>query len=45
MVRIPEKTKMWLKRIGWAGFFFFLVKGIVWLVAGKAILDWIRRTF
>lgn len=21
----------WLKRLGWAGFLFFLVKGLVWL--------------
>jgi hypothetical protein len=23
--------KSWLKRIGWAGFFFFLIKGLIWL--------------
>lgn len=22
---------MWLKRLGWAGFLFFLVKGLIWL--------------
>ncbi|GAB4091792.1 hypothetical protein [Flaviaesturariibacter terrae] len=27
----PPKWKQWLKRIGWAGFLFFLVKGLVWL--------------
>ncbi len=30
----PEKTgnkKTWLKRIGIAGFLFFLLKGIAWL--------------
>lgn len=21
----------WLKRLGWAGFLFFLIKGLVWL--------------
>jgi hypothetical protein len=27
-----EKTpRKWLKRLGWLGFFFFLVKGLVWL--------------
>lgn len=26
-----EKFKLWLKRIGWAGFFFFLIKGLIWL--------------
>lgn len=44
-IRISDKTKAYLKRIGWAGFFFFLIKGIIWLVAGKAIIDWIRSTF
>lgn len=27
----PSKTKLWLKRMGLAGFLFFLVKGLVWL--------------
>jgi hypothetical protein len=27
-----EKTfRKWLKRLGWLGFFFFLLKGLVWL--------------
>jgi hypothetical protein len=26
-----EKILKWLKRIGWAGFFFFLIKGLIWL--------------
>jgi hypothetical protein len=25
------KAKMWLKRIGLAGFLFFLIKGLIWL--------------
>lgn len=24
--------KKWVRRIGWAGFFFFLVKGLLWLI-------------
>lgn len=29
---LPEnKKKTWLKRIGVAGFLFFLIKGIAWL--------------
>ena len=28
-----------MKRFGAAGFAFFLVKGIAWLVAGAAIVD------
>jgi hypothetical protein len=26
-----SKIKLWLKRIGVAGFFFFLIKGCIWL--------------
>lgn len=26
-----SKFKIWLKRVGWAGFFFFLIKGLIWL--------------
>lgn len=44
-MRIPEKTMMWLKRFGWAGFFFFLIKGIVWLIAGAAIIEWFQKAF
>jgi hypothetical protein len=37
-----KKAEQWLKRIGLAGFIFFLVKGLIWLAvfffAGKAIL-------
>jgi len=24
-------TRCWLKRIGWFGFLFFLLKGVVWI--------------
>ena len=27
----PNKLKAWFKRIGIAGFLFFLIKGLVWL--------------
>ncbi|MEM9919150.1 MAG: hypothetical protein AAF990_13695 [Bacteroidota bacterium] len=40
---MKEKTKAWLKRIGWAGFLFFLIKGLVWigifLWAGKCAFE------
>jgi hypothetical protein len=26
-----EKIKFWFKRIGVAGFLFFLIKGLIWL--------------
>lgn len=36
-----DKFKKWLKRLGWAGFFFFLIKGLLWLlvpyIIGKSI--------
>jgi hypothetical protein len=40
---MEETTKkkgfiVWLKRLGIAGFLFFLIKGILWLTVGAAIL-------
>lgn len=32
--------RRWLKRFGIAGFLFFLIKGLLWLVAGGAILKY-----
>jgi len=29
-----NKTKKFLKKIGWIGFTFFLLKGIAWIVFG-----------
>lgn len=29
--RAGPNKRSWLKRLGWAGFLFFLVKGLVWL--------------
>ncbi|MFN9115993.1 MAG: hypothetical protein ACK5XN_38595 [Bacteroidota bacterium] len=33
---VPHKErktfKTWIKRLGWAGFFFFLIKGLLWLI-------------
>ncbi|QEL00239.1 alanyl-tRNA synthetase [Olivibacter sp. LS-1] len=33
---IPKKNKfiVWLKRLGFWGFLFFLLKGILWLILG-----------
>ncbi len=28
----PSKLKTWLKRVGWLGFLFFLIKGLLWLI-------------
>jgi hypothetical protein len=29
---MKDKAKIWLKRIGVAGFLFFLIKGLVWIL-------------
>jgi|GEM_PF-1426292 len=33
MSETPQKSKLksWLKRVGLAGFLFFLIKGLVWI--------------
>jgi len=31
MIEDKKNWLMWLKRLGWLGFLFFLIKGIVWL--------------
>lgn len=42
-VAMNPKWKSWLKRIGIAGFLFFLLKGIGWLVVfyflGKQVVE------
>jgi hypothetical protein len=32
--------KSWMKRLGVAGFLFFLLKGLAWLVVPAAIVAW-----
>jgi hypothetical protein len=27
-----SNLKAWFKRVGWAGFLFFLIKGLLWLI-------------
>lgn len=29
---MDNRFKRWLKRVGWVGFFFFLIKGLLWLL-------------
>jgi hypothetical protein len=39
----PRRVSMWLgwiKRFGVAGFFFFLIKGLLWLAAPGLIFLW-----
>lgn len=38
-MKLSPKFRMWLKRFGWAGFIFFLLKGLLWIFAGKFIYD------
>jgi hypothetical protein len=40
-----ERIIRYLKRIGWVGFFFFLIKGILWLVAGGVVIKYLRDLF
>jgi hypothetical protein len=27
-----ERFRFWLKRVGWLGFLFFLIKGLLWIL-------------
>lgn len=40
-----NKLKTWLKRVGFLGFMFFLIKGLAWLFAGKLIIDFFNNLF
>ncbi|WP_343534658.1 hypothetical protein [Pedobacter sp.] len=33
-----EKLKKWIKKVGFWGFLFFLVKGLAWLAVGYFIV-------
>jgi len=33
-----QAMRTWLKRLGWAGFLFFLIKGLIWLALGYIVL-------
>ena len=37
-----EKYKNLFKKLGLAGFLFFLIKGILWLVFGIALIKWLK---
>jgi hypothetical protein len=34
----PSPLKLWLKRLGFAGFLFFLIKGLAWLALAYFIV-------
>jgi hypothetical protein len=33
----PSKLKTWIKRFGFLGFMFFLIKGLAWLIVPAVI--------
>jgi hypothetical protein len=35
-----KKTVIWIKRLGFWGFLFFLVKGLLWLLVPALIAFW-----
>ncbi len=37
-----ERYKNYLRKIGIAGFLFFLIKGLLWLIFGTALIKWIK---
>lgn len=39
---MENKYKQWIKRFGIAGFLFFLIKGILWLIFGTAMYKWLK---
>jgi hypothetical protein len=43
MGRGPFRSTRWGKRLGAAAFFFFLIKGIAWLVVPAAIAAYAAR--
>ncbi|GAB3948762.1 hypothetical protein GCM10028805_23920 [Spirosoma harenae] len=32
LYRMNERFKYWIKRFGWLGFLFFLIKGLLWIL-------------
>jgi hypothetical protein len=38
-----KSSKNWLKRLGFAGFMFFLIKGLVWIAVFMGLADWIKK--
>lgn len=38
----PSKLKIWIKRFGFFGFMFFLIKGLAWLIVPAVIYYFAR---
>lgn len=39
---VNQKLMMWLKRIGWVGFAFFLLKGLAWIAVWLGLSHYIN---
>jgi len=40
---VDDKAKTWIKRIGFWGFMFFLVKGLLWLAIPALLAIWVAN--
>jgi hypothetical protein len=40
---MSSKMMTWLKRIGWWGFLFFFLKGLIWLAIFFGLFEWIQN--
>ena len=40
-----SSAKEWLKRIGVAGFLFFFIKGIIWILIFLGLGNWLKNLF
>jgi len=38
---MESKYGKWMRRLGWAGFFFFLIKGLIWLAVFYGLGKWL----
>ncbi len=38
---LNDKTKVWFKRLGTAGFLFFLIKGLIWLAVFAGVGNYV----
>lgn len=43
VIEKKSKFKVWLKRVGFWGFMFFLIKGLVWLGIFAYSYFWLKK--
>lgn len=41
---MPGGGVVWLKRLGFAGFMFFMIKGLLWLAIPAVVIVWRAMT-